>query len=150
MTMAGRWFHDISRCRRGSAALELALVATPLIMLLFGFIAASAVFYSWSTMQNNAQYAALLVSTGQVKSWNTGAINCSGSLSNTKAEYYACSGLPSWATFTVTTAENCAVPNVTVSISASATKAAIVDVYKVFTGKTLLASAVVMKQGLCP
>lgn len=149
-TMAGRLFHAIGRCRRGSAALEFALVATPLMTLMFGFIATSGVFYTWSAMQGNAQYAALLVSTGQVKSWTTGAVTCSGSLSNTKAEYYACTGLPSWATFTVTTTENCAAPNVTVSISANAERAAITDVYEIFTGKTLLASSVVIKQGQCP
>lgn len=155
----GRFLRDIGRCSRGIAALEFAIVATPLMLITFGFIAVSAVFYTWSAMQNGAQYAALLVATGQVKSLSTGAISagnttattaCGTSLTSTEAEYYACTGLPSWVTFTVTTTENCATPSVTVSLSASATAAAIADVFSIFTGKTLVSSAVVMKQGQCP
>ncbi len=155
----GRLLHDIGRCRRGVAALEFAIVATPLMLIVFGFIAMSAVFYTWSTMQGAAQYAALMVSTGQIKSLTTGSITtsnttatatCSGSLTATEAEYYACTGLPNWATFTVTTTENCATPSVAVSLSVSASAAAIADVFQIFTGKTLVANAVVMKEGQCP
>ena len=155
----GRFCHDIGHCQRGIAALEFAIVATPLMLMTFGFITLSAVFYTWSAMQNGAQYAALMVATGQVKSLSTGAITtsnasattaCSGSLSSTEAEYYACSGLPSWVTFTVTTTENCSTPSVSVSLSASATAAAISDIFSIFSGKTLVASSVVMKQGSCP
>ena len=156
---AGRFLRDIFRCGRGTAAVEFAIVATPLILMTFGFIAVSAVFYTWSSMQNAAQYAALLVATGQIKNLSTGAITtsnstatttCSSSLPSTEAEYYACSGLPSWVTFTVTTTENCATPSVTVSLSASASAAAIADVFSIFTGTTLVSSAVVMKQNQCP
>ena len=100
-TMAGRLFHAIGRCRRGVAALEFAIVATPLMTLMFGFIATSAVFYTWSAMQGTRNTPLSWSATGQVKKPGaTGAIRpqstCSGSLSNTKAEYYACTGLPSW------------------------------------------------------
>ncbi len=150
---------DIARCRRGIAALEFAIVATPLMLMTFGVIAVGAVFYTLSAMQSATQYAALMVATGQIKSISTGAFTtsnttatttCSGSLTSTEAEYYACTGLPSWVTFTVTTTENCATPSVAVSLSASATTAAIADVFSIFTGKTLVANSVVMKQGQCP
>jgi Flp pilus assembly protein TadG len=154
-----RLFQDIGHCRRGVAALEFAIVVTPLMLMVFGFIAASAVFYVWSTMQNNAQYAALMVATGQVTSINTGALStsnttattkCTGSFKTTQAEYYACTGLPAWATFTVTTTETCATPSVAVTLSVSATAAAIEDVFSIFSGKTITASTTVMKEGTCP
>lgn len=156
---AGGFLRNIFCCGRATAALEFAIVATPLMLLTFGFIAMSAVFYTWSSMQSGAQYAALLVATGQIKNLSTGAITannatatttCSSSLTSTEAEYYACTGLPSWVTFTVTTTENCATPSVTVSLSASASAAAIADVFAIFTGKSLVSSAVVMKQPPCP
>ncbi len=154
-----RLFQDFGRCRRGVAALEFAIVVTPLMLIVFGFIAVSAVFYTWSTMQNAAQYAALLVATGQVTSINTGALStsnktasttCGGSLKTTQAEYYACTGLPGWVSFTVTTTENCTTPSVVVSLSASATQAAIEDVFSIFSNTTLTASSTVMKEGSCP
>ena len=154
-----RLARDIGRCRRGVAAVEFALVVTPLMLLLFGYIATNTVFISWSAMQNSAQYAAQMVSTGQIKSISTGAIttsnntattSCSSTLTNTEAEYYACGGLPTWGSYTVTTTENCAVPSVAISISASGATAALGDVFHIFTGKTVQAQAVVMKQGSCP
>ena len=146
-------------CRRATAAVEFALVLTPMMMLLFGFIATAAVFFTWSTMQSNAQYAALLMATGQVQQLSTGTISttnktatttCSSSLTSTEVEYYACTGLPSWLPVTVTSTENCAVPSVTVSLSASASTAAIADVYSFFSGKSLVAQSVLMKEGQCP
>jgi len=135
------------------------MIATPLLVLVFGFISVSAMFYTWSSMQNAAQYAAMLVSTGQVKDVSTGALSasntsattpCSGTLPSTDAEYYACGNLPSWATFTVTTTENCSVPSVEVSLSASASAVAIVDIFNFFSGKTLTANVTLMKEGSCP
>jgi Flp pilus assembly protein TadG len=149
----------LAQCQSGTAALEFALLMTPLLMLLFGYIATASVFFTWSTMQSNAQYAALLVATGQIKSFNNGAISssnstatttCSGSLTSAVAEYYACTGLPSWVPVTVTATENCTVPSVTVSLSASASAAAIANIYNYFTGQSLVAQAVVMKEGQCP
>ncbi|HUN42688.1 MAG TPA: TadE/TadG family type IV pilus assembly protein [Acetobacteraceae bacterium] len=150
---------DLVHCRRSTAAIEFAMIVTPLLVLIFGFISVSAIFYTWSSMQNAAQYAAMLVSTGQVKDVSTGALSpsntsattrCSSTLSSSDAEYYACSNLPSWATFTVITTENCAVPSVEVSLSASASAAAIIDIFKFFSGETLTAQATLMKEGSCP
>jgi Flp pilus assembly protein TadG len=162
-TLAGlptaRMLHGIGHCRRAVAAVEFALVAMPLLILIFGFVSMSAVFYTFSSMQNAAQYAAMLVSTGQIKNVSTGALSssnttattsCSGSLVSTEAEYYACGSLPSWASYTVTTTENCATPSVEVSLSASASAAAIVDIFQFFTGKSLVANATEMKEGSCP
>ncbi len=146
-------------CRRGSVALEFVLASAPMILLVFGFIATSAVFNTWSNMQSNAQYAARMMSTGQIKNLANGALTttnttnttaCSGTLTNTQVEYYACNGLPSWTTYSVTATENCAVPSVTVSLTASAATAAIADVAAIFTGKNIVAQAVVMKEGSCP
>ena len=154
-----RMFRGIGRCRRAAAAVEFALIATPLLILIFGFISLSAVFYTFSSMQNAAQYAAMLVSTGQIKSISTGALSstnttattsCSGSLTTSEAEYYACANLPSWASYSVTTTENCATPSVEVSLSASASAAAIVDLFQFFTGMSLVANATEMKQQPCP
>ncbi len=157
---------SLGSCRRGSVALEFALASVPLMMLVFGFIATSAVFNTWSSMQSNAQYAARLMSMGGpavgagiVKNNGNGAItagnttatiSCGGSLNTAQVEYYACTGLPSWTTFTVTSTENCTVPSVTVTLSTSATTAAIADIEKFFTGKTITAQAVYMKEGQCP
>ena len=145
--------------QRATAALEFALVLTPLLMLLFGFVATASVFFTMATMQSNAQYAGLMMATGQVKSLSTGTItsanntattSCSGSLTSTQVEYYACTGLPSWVPVTVTATENCAVPSVTVSLSATASAAAIADVFQFFSGRSLSVSTVLMKEGQCP
>jgi Flp pilus assembly protein TadG len=154
-----RRFRGLAANRRASIAIEFVLASAPLLVLVFGFIATSAVFYTWSSMQSNAQFAARMMSTGQISRLSTGAITttnntatiaCGGTMTTTQVEYYACSGLPNWTTFTVTSTENCAVPSVTVSLSASAATAAIADVAAIFTGKTIVAQAVLMKEGSCP
>jgi Flp pilus assembly protein TadG len=157
-----RWrvgLREFAMERRAVAAVEFALVLTPLLLLIFGFIATASVFFSLSTMQNNAQYAALMMATGQIKSLSTGPITatnntattaCSGSLASTQVEYYACTGLPSWVSATVTATENCSVPSVTVNVSTSASAAALADIFNIFTNQTLSASAVLMKANQCP
>jgi Flp pilus assembly protein TadG len=149
----------LARCRRGSVAVEFAVASVPLMLMVFGFIATAAVFNTWSSMQSNTQYAARLMSTGQIASNNSGALSstnktatiaCSSSLKSTQVEYYACTGLPTWTTFTVTTTEDCTTPSVTVSLSTGASTAAIADVEKIFSGKTLVAQTVMMKEGTCP
>jgi Flp pilus assembly protein TadG len=146
-----RGLRDLGSCRRGVVALEFALVATPLMLLVFGFIAVSAVFNSWSSMQGNAQYAARMMSTGQIASWNSTATACSPLPASTKVEYYACKGLPGWTSFTATVSEDCTVPSVTVKLSANTKGAAIVDIANIFgSTATISAQAVVMKEGSCP
>jgi Flp pilus assembly protein TadG len=149
----------LASCERGSVAVEFALASVPLMLMVFGFIATAAVFNTWSTMQSNTQYAARLMSTGQITSNNTGTITtsnnsvttaCSSSMRNTQVEYYACTGLPTWTTFNVTTTENCATPSVTVTLTTSATTAAIADIEKIFSGNTIVATTVMMKEGTCP
>jgi Flp pilus assembly protein TadG len=131
------------------------------MVLCFGFIATSSVYNTWGSMQTATQYAARLMSTSGSSLGNTNgafsATNTSSSVACTSSkvtsstvEYYACNGLPTWATFTVTTTENCTVPSVTVSLSASATAAAIADVENFFAGKTITAQTVFMKEGSCP
>ena len=144
---------------RASVAIEFVLASVPLMLLMFGFIATSALFNTWSSMQANSQYAARMMSTGQIGNNVNGAFSntnassstsCGSSLKNTQVEYYACTGLPTWATFTVTTTETCSVPSVTVSLSASASAAAIADIENFFSGKNIVAQTVFMKEGSCP
>jgi Flp pilus assembly protein TadG len=151
--------NDLADCRRGAVAVEFAVASVPLMLMVFGFIATAAVFNTWSSMQSNTQYAARLMSTGQITANNSGTIsstnssvtvNCSSSMKTTQVEYYACNGLPSWTTFSVTTTENCATPSVTVTLSTSATTAAIADIEKIFSGNTIVATTVMMKEGTCP
>lgn len=147
------------RSRTASVSVEFALLVPPLMTLMFGFVATNTVFAALSAMQNNAQYAARLMAAGQVTSLSTGplsannttaTVTCGGNLTTSQVEYYACNGLPSWGTFTVTATQNCEIPSVSVSISASGTTAAIGDIYQVFSGKTIAATAVLMKEGQCP
>jgi Flp pilus assembly protein TadG len=151
--------NDLSACRRGSVAVEFAVASVPLMLIVFGFIATAALFNTWASMQGNAQYAARLMSTGQIKANNNGTltltnttatVTCSSTLATTQVEYYACLGLPTWTTFTVTTTQNCTTPSVTVSLSTGATTAAIADVERIFAGKTIVAQSVMMKEGTCP
>lgn len=143
-------WRDFGRCRRAVAALEFALASGPLLLMLFGFIATNALFYTWSMMQNNAQYAAMMIATGQVTSFSATPVACSSSLTNAQVEYYACSGLPTWTTFTAKVTETCSVPNVSVTLTTNASSAGLADVYAIFTGKTLTTQVTAMKQGNCP
>src|SRR5476651_664188 len=69
--------------RRGSVAVEFALACTPLMILVFGFIATSAVFTTMTSMQANAQYAARMMSTGQITSNNTGPLSAANTTATT-------------------------------------------------------------------
>lgn len=126
-------------------------MGSTLMALVFGFIATNALFYAWTAMQNGVQNAAVMMATGQLTSFASKAVTCSTSLGTTQVEYYACLGLPSWATFTATATENCTAPaTVVVELSVNASSAALADVFSIFSGKTLSAQATMMKQGSCP
>lgn len=143
--------------RRGTGALEFALLAGPLMTVMFGFMATNVLFFTWSSMQDSAQYAARMMATGQVNAFSNGAISAAnttssatcGSVSSGVVEYFACQGLPSWATFTVTATQDCAVPSVSVSVSVDAKAAALADVFSIFTGRTIVANSTMMKEGVC-
>ena len=155
-----RQWATLPGCRRGVAMVEFALVSIPLLTLVFGVISVNSIFYTMSVMQGNALYAAQLVAIGQVTSNNNGtitssntsstAVACSPVPATTKAEYYACNGLPGWATYTVSTTENCATPSVTVAITVSASAAALADVMRFFSSTNVTTTGVAMKQGSCP
>ena len=156
---SGRGPRSLGSCRRASVAVEFALACTPLMLIVFGFIATSWLFNTWSTMQSNVQYAARMVSTGQITSNASGTIAANPSVSTTcgsktwtsnQAEYYACAGLPNSTTFTVTTTETCSVPSVTISLSASAKGMAVIDIANIFTSNPIVAQAAFMKEGTCP
>ncbi len=152
--LAFAWISPVAglrQCRSGVAALEFALISVPLMIILFGFIATNAVFLTLSTMQNNVQYAGMLMATGQITSFQSIAVSCGGALTTSQVEYYACQRLPSWAVFTATATESCTVPaTVSVKLTVSATSAGIADVFSFYAGKTLQAIATNMKQGSCP
>lgn len=138
----------LAQCRRGVAAVEFALAATPLMMIVFGFIATNLLFFTLSVMQNSANYAAVMLATGSATTANTGAlVSCSGPPASGTAEYYACTGLPAWATFQASSRRDCAVPKVSVTISVSASAAALADAFNIFTGQTLTTTSVSMPQG---
>jgi Flp pilus assembly protein TadG len=142
---------ELVRARRGVAAVEFALAATPLLMMIFGFISANLLFITWSNMQNAAYNAVYVMATGQVTSFQSKAVTCSMSLTNSQAEYYACQNLPTWVTFNATATENCTSPaTVTVKVSASASATAGADIFSFFSGNSLVANATMMKQGTCP
>jgi Flp pilus assembly protein TadG len=167
---AGRWaaLPTLARCRRGVAAVEFALAMTPMLLIVFGFIATNVMFYTLSVMQNSSQYGTMMGATGQAKNNVNGTITaanrtssnvaCStgspptanAALTTSMVEYYACTGLPSWANFSVTTLEDCSVPKFSVTISVNASSAALADIFSFFTSETLTATSVAVKQGTCP
>jgi Flp pilus assembly protein TadG len=155
-----RNFRAFRGCQRGVAALEFALLGIPLCLLIFGGIGASAAFMTWGMMQGSAQYGARVMATGLYNNNINGAITAlnttstavsctNAAITATKVEFYACTNLPPWAVFTVTTVEDCTVPSVTVTLSTSMSSAVIINVMSFFSG-TLAAKAVVMKEGTCP
>jgi Flp pilus assembly protein TadG len=145
----GAW-RNFGGCRKAAAAVEFALVSGPFLLLLFGFVATNSLFYTWSVMQNNVQYAAMMMASGQVTNWTSAGVSCGSSPASTQVEYYACSGLPPWTTFNAKATETCSVPNVSVTLTTNASTAGLADIYSLFSGVTLTASATAMKQGSCP
>jgi hypothetical protein len=84
---------------------------------------------------------------------SSGPTSCSSTaITSSTAEYYACTGLPTWASFSVSTSEVCSgtVPTITITITANASAAALADILHIFTGKTLTSTSVAMMQGQCP
>lgn len=155
----GRVWRGLLVDRRGVAALEFAMLSAPMLMLLFGFISINLILYSWSSMQTAAQNAATVLSTGQISTFTSSAaspVNCSPAPASTTVEYYGCQGLPNWTTFKVAVTQTCSavagVPStVLVSVSAAnMSSAGLVDTYNIFSGKPLVATANMIKQGSCP
>ncbi len=142
---AWRYF---GRCRRAAAAVEFALVSGPFLLMLFGFVATNSLFYCWSVMQNNVQYAAMMMAAGKATTWSGSNVSCGSTLTSTQVEYYACAGLPSWTTYTATATQTC--PSVSVTLTTNASTAGLADIYSLFSGVTLTAAATAMKQRSCP
>jgi Flp pilus assembly protein TadG len=141
-------WRGFGRCRKAAAAVEFALVSGPFLLMMFGFVATNALFYCWSVMQNNVQYAAMMMAAGQVTSWSGSNVSCSSSLTAAQVEYYACAGLPGWTTYTVRASQTC--PSVSVTLTTNASTAGLADIYSLFSGVTLSASATQLKQRSCP
>lgn len=67
------------RCCRAVAALEFALVITPLMFIIFTGIAVCLAIFTMSSMQAGAQTAALMVATGGVKNLSLGPLSAANS-----------------------------------------------------------------------
>ena len=63
-----RIFRAVVRAEGGAAAVEMALVATPFFMLLFGIIEIGMIFLISSTLENAMDLAARSIRTGQLQS----------------------------------------------------------------------------------
>jgi Flp pilus assembly protein TadG len=63
----------LSRDRRGSVAIEFALISIPFFMLLFGILEAGLIFFGSSMLEKATADAARLVKTGQVQAANMSA-----------------------------------------------------------------------------
>jgi Flp pilus assembly protein TadG len=135
-------------CRKAAAAVEFALVSGPFLLMMFGFVATNSLFYCWSVMQNNAQYAAMAMAARQATSWSGSNVSCSSSLTSAQVEYYACSGLPGWTTYTAKATQTC--PSVSVTLTTNASTAGLADIYSLFSGITLTATATQLMQRSCP
>ena len=137
---AYRWagLPSLTRCRRGVAAVEFALAITP--MLLIGQAKNN---FNGLITSGNSSSSSVPCSSGTPPVPNA-------ALTTSMVEYYACTGLPTWANFTVATSEDCSVPKFSVTISVNASSAALADIFNFFTSETLKATSVAVKQGTCP
>jgi len=141
----------LARCCGGAAMVEFTLILPILVFLMFGIVAAGSVFYVQNNMESAAGDSARRMAVAEATfagvdvPCEAPAAQLAGS-----AENIACRFRPSWATFTVNASQNCAGPNVTVRVTADASRAALMDIYGVFTGKVLTAVAVMRKEGKCP
>jgi len=75
-------------------------------------------------------------------------VSCSSSLTSAQVEYYACSGLPGWTTYTAKATQTC--PSVSVTLTTNASTAGLADIYSLFSGITLTATATQLMQRSCP
>jgi Flp pilus assembly protein TadG len=66
----GQTVKSLSRDRRGSVAVEFALIAIPFFMLLFGILEAGVIFFGNSMLEKATADAARLVRTGQAQAQN--------------------------------------------------------------------------------
>src|ERR1700727_1326303 len=67
-------------CSKAAAAVEFALVSGPFLLMMFGFVATNSLFYCWSVMQNNVQYAAMAMAARQATSWSGSNVSCGSTL----------------------------------------------------------------------
>jgi Flp pilus assembly protein TadG len=57
---------ELWKCKRGTAAVEFALVAIPFFMLLFAILEASIIYFASITLENGMYEVARLIRTGQI------------------------------------------------------------------------------------
>jgi Flp pilus assembly protein TadG len=146
-----------SRCCRGAALIEFAIVMSLLVLILFGVIAYSTAIFAYSAMQSGAEETARRMATGAVTAGSSSSIACKtgAALTSGTPENYACGRMPSWGTYSVTATQNCStaggnVPSDTLTISANASTVALGDALGLLKGKVLTVTSVQMKEGTCP
>lgn len=67
LTRSRGWLRAAIRAERGAAAVEMALIAAPFLMLLFGIVELGMIFLVSSTLENSMDLAARTIRTGQLQ-----------------------------------------------------------------------------------
>lgn len=138
------------RCRRGVAAVEFALVVPVFALLLFGIVTFGTAMNAMNAMQSGAQAAARSMAIG-LSTGSGSSVTCGSGVSTTSgtAEYYACHSLPNWGSYSVTATQNCTTLDETVTVTATGSSVALLDVFGFMSGASLTARSVMRKEGPC-
>jgi Flp pilus assembly protein TadG len=90
---ASRLMRRFSRNKRGSAAVEFALVAPLFFALLFAIIETALVFFAGQLLETGTQDAARAFLTSQVQNNGTSAVNFKQSICDKVSDLFACSDI---------------------------------------------------------
>jgi len=138
----------------GGAAAEFAIVLPILSLLLFSIIAFSSFLFIQNNMVNAAREATRQMAIVEAP-FSSGFVACDSQEAEIygSAEYIACQYLTFWGSnFSVNASWDCPVedPSATVRIRASASGAALADVFSFFDDKTLSVKVTMRKEDPCP
>ena len=141
------------RSQCGASAAEFALVFPVFMLCLFAITAFASTLFIENNMVNAARESVRQIAVQGIPYAGTD-VQCDSTQAQTigTAEYVACNYLTFWGTdFTVNANALCPGARVqsTVQISLDASKAAIMDVFGFFNGKTLNAEVSMRKEGSC-
>ena len=133
--------------RSGATAMEFTFVMIPMIALVFGIIQFGGILFLKNDMQNAARDAARRMAAGYM-CFDGGAVQCGAQTPN-YVEDFACSYLSDWTpTFDVTVSETDTVDgtDMEVTIRTDMGAAAYVDLFGIFQGRTLSATAILRRE----
>ena len=140
----------LSQC--GASAAEFALVFPVFMLCLFGITAFASTLFVENNMVNAARESVRQLAVLEAP-FTAGAVQCDSTAAQVvgTAEYVACAYLTFWGTdFTVNASTDCpAEDKATVQITQDASKAAVMDVFGFFNGKTLSAEVSMRKEDAC-